>query len=47
MKVAKFGGSSMSHEEQFRKVREIVLADPNREVVVVSALGRRPMKTIK
>lgn len=41
MKVAKFGGSSMSHEEQFRKVREIVLADPSRKVVVVSALGKR------
>ncbi|MFV7937921.1 aspartate kinase [Enterococcus faecium] len=41
MKVAKFGGTSMSHEEQFKKVRTIVLSDPNRQVIVVSALGKR------
>ncbi|MGM9904423.1 aspartate kinase [Enterococcus sp. 10A9_DIV0425] len=41
MKIAKFGGSSMSHETQFRKVRSIVLADPARKVIVVSALGKR------
>ena len=26
MKVAKFGGSSMSNEEQFRKVKSIILS---------------------
>lgn len=41
MKVAKFGGSSMSHEDQFKKVRSIVLSDPHRKVIVVSALGKR------
>ncbi|WP_373135326.1 aspartate kinase [Enterococcus durans] len=41
MKVAKFGGSSMSNEEQFRKVKSIILSDPKREVIVVSALGKR------
>ncbi len=41
MKVAKFGGSSMSQEEQFKKVRRIILSDPEREVIVVSALGKR------
>lgn len=41
LKVAKFGGTSMSHEEQFKKVRTIVLSDPNRQVIVVSALGKR------
>ena len=41
LKIAKFGGTSMSHEEQFKKVRTIVLSDPNRQVIVVSALGKR------
>lgn len=41
MKVAKFGGSSVAGAEQFRKVRDIVLADPERRVVVVSAAGKR------
>ena len=41
LKVAKFGGSSMADAGQFRKVRDIVLSDPNRKVVVVSAAGRR------
>ena len=41
MKVAKFGGSSMADAGQYRKVREILLADPDRKVVVVSAAGKR------
>ena len=41
LKIAKFGGTSMSHEEQFKKVHTIVLSDPNRQVIVVSALGKR------
>lgn len=41
MKVAKFGGSSMAHEEQFKKVKSIILAAPERSVIVVSALGKR------
>ncbi len=40
-KVCKFGGSSVADAEQFRKVREIVLSDPERRVVVVSAAGKR------
>jgi len=39
--VTKFGGSSLSWEAQFKKVKNIVKADPNRRVVVVSALGKR------
>ncbi|MCL1949963.1 MAG: aspartate kinase [Turicibacter sp.] len=39
--VTKFGGSSLSWEAQFKKVKNIVASDPNRRVVVVSALGRR------
>ena len=41
MKVAKFGGSSVAGAEQFKKVKAIVEADPERRVVVVSAAGKR------
>jgi len=40
MKVSKFGGSSLANAIQFQKVKKIVLSDPSREIVVVSALGR-------
>ena len=41
LKVAKFGGSSMADAGQYRKVRDIILADPHRRVVIVSAAGKR------
>ena len=41
LKVCKFGGSSVAGAEQFKKVRDIVLSDPSRRVVVVSAAGKR------
>ena len=41
MKVVKFGGSSMADAGQYRKVRDILLADPERRVVIVSAAGKR------
>ena len=41
MKVVKFGGSSMADAGQYRKIREILQADPERKVVVVSAAGKR------
>ena len=41
MKVVKFGGSSMADAGQYRKVRDILMADPARKVVVVSAAGKR------
>ena len=41
MKVVKFGGSSMADAGQYRKIRDILLADPERQVVVVSAAGKR------
>ena len=41
MKVVKFGGSSMADAGQYRKVRDILLADPERKVVIVSAAGKR------
>ena len=41
MKVVKFGGSSMADAGQYRKIRDILLADPERRVVIVSAAGKR------
>lgn len=41
MKVVKFGGSSLADAAQFKKVIRIVLADPERQVVVTSAPGKR------
>ncbi|CAM3717175.1 aspartate kinase [Mesobacillus zeae] len=47
MKVVKFGGSSLSSGEQLKKVFEIVVSDPERKVVVVSAPGKRSSDDIK
>ena len=41
MKVAKFGGTSLANAAQIRKVCDIILADPDRRLVVVSAPGKR------
>jgi aspartate kinase len=41
MKVAKFGGTSLATAEQIRKVCNIVTADPERRLIVVSAPGKR------
>lgn len=41
LKVCKFGGSSLADAAQLRKVRDIVLADSDRRIVVVSAPGKR------
>ncbi len=41
LKVTKFGGSSMADAGQYQKVRDIILSDPTRRVVVVSAAGKR------
>lgn len=39
--VVKFGGSSLASAEQFKKVADIIHADPHRRYVVPSAPGRR------
>lgn len=39
--VAKFGGTSLSGGEQFRRVRAIIEKDPRRRYIVVSAPGKR------
>jgi len=41
MKVVKFGGSSVASAEQISKVIQIVTADADRRIVVVSAPGKR------
>lgn len=40
VKVVKFGGSSLASSNQFKKVKDIILNDAARRVVVVSALGK-------
>ena len=40
LKVTKFGGSSMADAVQCCKVRDIILSDPSRKVVIVSAAGK-------
>ncbi len=41
LKITKFGGSSVANATQFKKVKDIVLSDPARKYVVVSAPGRQ------
>ncbi|MBT2755104.1 aspartate kinase [Mesobacillus foraminis] len=47
MKVVKFGGSSLASGEQLEKVFNIVVSDPERKIVVVSAPGKRYPEDIK
>ncbi|MCR4706324.1 MAG: aspartate kinase [Clostridiales bacterium] len=47
LKVAKFGGSSLADASQFRKVRDILLSDPERRIVVPSAPGKRSPVDVK
>ena len=46
-KVVKFGGSSLASAEQFQKVKNIILADKDRKLVVPSAPGKRDNKDTK
>lgn len=41
MKIVKFGGSSLADANQFRKVKKIIQSDEKRQIVVVSAIGKR------
>ena len=47
MKIAKFGGSSLADAFQIKKVCDIVLSDPDRKIIVVSAPGKRSRDDIK
>ncbi len=41
MKVCKFGGTSMANAEQVKKACDIIVSDPERRIMVVSAPGKR------
>ncbi|MEC1260677.1 aspartate kinase [Bacillus swezeyi] len=47
MKVVKFGGSSLATGAQLEKVFQIVISDPERRAVVVSAPGKRHAQDTK
>lgn len=47
IKVVKFGGSSLADANQFRKVAEIIKAQPQRRYVVASAPGKRFSDDVK
>ena len=47
MIVTKFGGTSMASAEQFKKVKSIIDENPARQVVVVSAAGKKNSSDIK
>lgn len=47
MKVVKFGGSSLATGAQMAKVLNIIVADPQRRIIVTSALGKRFASDIK
>src|SRR5690554_4820896 len=47
MKVAKFGGSSVANAEQLKKEANIIQADEERRIIVVSAPGKRNSEDIK
>lgn len=46
-KVCKFGGSSLSTAEEWKKVKDIIEKDPDRRIVVVSAVGKANKKDNK
>lgn len=47
MKVAKFGGSSVSTADQIKKVLNIVNSDEDRKIIIVSAPGKRLKEDVK
>ena len=47
MKVVKFGGSSLTDGQNVEQALNIVLSDPERRAIVVSAPGKRSDDDIK
>lgn len=47
MKVVKFGGSSLANGQNVEQALNIILSDPERRVIVVSAPGKRNDDDIK
>ena len=41
MIVTKFGGSSVASSEQFKKVKHIIESNPDRQIVISSAVGKK------
>ena len=47
MKVVKFGGSSLASGQSVEQALNIILNDPERQVIVVSAPGKRNNAILK
>ncbi len=47
LKVCKFGGTSLASARTFKLVKDIILSDINRKIIVVSAPGKRYQEDIK
>jgi len=47
LKVCKFGGTSLASADQIRRVCDILLADPDRRIVALSAPGKREKSDTK
>ncbi len=47
MKVCKFGGTSVASARQIQKVADIIQADSDRKIIIVSAPGKRHEKDVK
>lgn len=47
MKVCKFGGTSLSTKDNFLRVKDIILSDKKRKIVVVSAPGKTETESVK
>ena len=45
--VAKFGGTSLADAAQFKKIKAIIEADPDRRFIVASAPGKRYDSDVK
>lgn len=47
MKVAKFGGTSVANSTQYKKIKDIINSDSERQIIVVSAPGKDDINTSK
>lgn len=47
IKVCKFGGTSMANADAMKQVKKIILSDPDRRYIVVSAPGKRNKEDVK
>ncbi|MDR0855326.1 MAG: aspartate kinase [Christensenellaceae bacterium] len=47
MRTCKFGGTSMASAETFKRVKDIIFSEPDRQFVIVSAPGKRFKDDVK